>query len=124
VPARAVAINAFTSSTGAVNTNIATMGFTVTPSALTVASGTGSLTLSPPSNGSTGSIDLSLNLGSTTADQSCLSTRNASVGANRNWLRGQNGNCTSAADRDPSVRATFGVFPPESTRTIHVRDLF
>ena len=124
VPASAVAINAFTSSTGAVNTNIATMGFTVTPSALTVASGTGSLTLSPPSNGSTGSIDLSLNLGSTTADQSCLSTRNASVGANRNWLRGQNGNCTSAADRDPSVRATFGVFPPESTRTIHVRDLF
>jgi len=119
-----VTINAFTSHTGTVNTNPATMGFTVTPSALSVTSGTGTLTLGAPSNGSTGSIDLSLNLGSGAADQSCLGTHNGSVGANRSWLRGQNGNCTSTADRDPSARATFGVFSPEGTKTIHVRDLF
>lgn len=124
VPANAVALNAFISNKGVVSTNMATLGFTVTPSALAVASGTGTLTLGAPSNGSTGSFDLALNLGSTTADQSCLSTHNASVGANRSWLRGQNGNCTGTADRDPSARATFGVFSPESTRTIHVRDLF
>lgn len=124
VPASAVALNAHISSTGVVTTNIASLGFSVTPSALNIASGTGVLTLGAPSNGSTGSFDLALNLGATATDQSCLSHHNASTGANRAWLRGQNGNCTTAADRDPSARATFGVFSPESSKSIHVRDLF
>lgn len=125
VPSSAVALNAFIGNTGSVTTNMASLGFTyAAPSALSFSGGTGALTLGAPSNGATGSFDLALNLGATAADQSCLSNHNASTGANRAWLRGQNGNCTSAADRDPSARATFGVFSPESTKSIHVRDLF
>ena len=125
VPSSAVAMNAFIGNTGSVTTNMASLGFTyAAPSALSFSGGIGTLTLGAPSNGSTGSFDLALNLGATAADQSCLSNHNASTGANRAWLRGQNGNCTSAADRDPSARATFGVFSPESTKSIHVRDLF
>jgi MSHA biogenesis protein MshQ len=39
------------------------------------------------------------------------------------WLRSLNG-CANDYSRDPSARATFGVFSPESKATIHVRELF
>lgn len=125
VPAAAVAMNAFTSNTGTVTTNMSNLGFTyAAPSALTFASGSGTLTLGAPSNGSVGSFDVALNLGTGTTDQSCLSNHNTSSGANLAWLRALNGNCAVTPDRDPSARATFGVFKPESTKAVHVRDLF
>jgi len=102
-----------------------TSAWTTTVSAgVTLINGQGGFVLSAPTNNGTGSLDLSINLGSTTTDQSCLSAHPASVGAQRPWLRSLNGNCAATYDRDPSARATFGVFAPETQRVIHTRDLF
>jgi MSHA biogenesis protein MshQ len=89
-----------------------------------VSNGRGAIILTAPANGATGSVDLSVNLGSSGTDQSCLSAHPASVGAMLPWLRSLNGACSAAHDRDPTARATFGVFAPETQRLIHSRDLF
>jgi MSHA biogenesis protein MshQ len=94
-------------------------------SAVAILSGQGSLAVAPASPNATGSIDIALNLGSLGADQSCLGgTRPASTGAALPWLRSQNGGCSSAWDRDPSARATFGIYAPETTKTVHVREIY
>jgi MSHA biogenesis protein MshQ len=92
--------------------------------AVTLSNGRSSIVLTAPTNGGTGSVDLSVNLGTTTSDQSCLSAHPASVGAQQPWLRSLNGSCAATYDRDPTARATFGVFSPETQRIIHTRDLF
>jgi MSHA biogenesis protein MshQ len=68
-------------------------------------------------------VDVAVNLGSGTADQSCLSTHPSTTGASLSWLRSNFGNCASSFDRDPSARITFGVYSPESQRVIHVQDI-
>jgi MSHA biogenesis protein MshQ len=68
-----------------------------------------------------GWIDIAFNLGANTAqDQSCLKAdpTRTSTAANLPWLQSLSG-CT-----DPSGRATFGIFAPESRRIIHVREVF
>jgi MSHA biogenesis protein MshQ len=96
-----------------------------TLSGLTIAAGQGTLTVSTASPTATGSLDIALNLGSGATDQSCLGgTRPASTGAALPWLRSQNGGCSALWDRDPSARATFGIYAPETTKTVHVRELF
>lgn len=103
----------------------ATTAWTTTPGALTILGGNGTISLSAPSpTGSTGSVDLALNLGSTTTDASCLSSHPASTGAGLPWLRGRNGSCASTWDRDPAARASFGVASPETRKTVHVRELY
>jgi MSHA biogenesis protein MshQ len=119
VPAAAVAFSNKRSNVGA-----ATSAWSTTASSTSLAAGTGLLTLSAPSPTATGAIDIALNLGSTAADQSCLSTHPASTGAGLAWLRSQNGNCVATYDRDPSGRASFGIYTPESKKTIHIRELF
>jgi MSHA biogenesis protein MshQ len=94
---------------------------------VTVVNGQANLTVSPASPTATGSIDIALNLGAGagTPDQSCASgTRPASTGAGVAWLRSQNGGCSTLWDRDPSARVTFGIYSPESTKTVHARELF
>ena len=92
---------------------------------LTISGGNGSITLAAPSPaGSSLSLDIAANLGSTSADQSCHASHPATTGAGKPWLRAQNGNCSATADRDPAARASFGIFSPESRKTVHVRDLF
>lgn len=91
---------------------------------VTLSNGRSNIVLTAPTNGGSGSVDLSVNLGATTSDQSCLSAHPSSTGAQKPWLRSLNGNCTTTYDRDPSARATFGVFSPETQRLIHTRDLF
>ncbi|MDZ7858198.1 LamG domain-containing protein [Sphaerotilus sp.] len=103
----------------------ATASWTTTPGALTILGGNGTISLSAPSPaGSTGSVDLALNLGSTTTDASCLASHPASTGAGLPWLRGRNGSCASTWDRDPSARASFGIATPETRKTVHVRELY
>lgn len=103
----------------------ATSAWTTTPGALTVLGGLGSIALSAPSPaGSTGSVDIALNLGSTTTDASCLTSHPASTGASLSWLRGRNGSCASTWDRDPAARASFGIATPETRKTVHVRELY
>jgi MSHA biogenesis protein MshQ len=98
--------------------------WTTTGSAITVSGGVGTLTLTAPSGGATGTVDLALNLGSTAADQSCLSSHPASTGANLPWLRSRNGSCAAGWAADPSARASFGVYSPETRKTVHVREIF
>ena len=122
LPASAVALGNYLDHRGA-----ATNAWSTSASAVTISAGQGTLTLSAPSPQSpspTGSVDLALNLGSLTLDQSCLSTHPPSVGAALAWLRSQNGACSTGWLRDPSARASFGVFTPEMLKSHDARDLF
>ena len=119
VPASAVVRAGYLDNRGA-----ASSAWSSTVSAITITAGSGTLTLGAPSPMTTGSVDLALNLGSSGADQSCLSTHPASTGATRPWLRSQNGACSALWDRDPSARAGFGIYAPETRKTIHVRELY
>jgi len=93
--------------------------------AVVLANGSGLITLAAPTPaGSSLSLDLALNLGSSTTDLSCQASHPASVGAAKPWLRAQNGSCAATADRDPSARASFGLYSPESRKTVHARDIF
>ena len=110
-----VPANAFALSGGiAANTSAA---------ALTLVAGNGTVTLAAPSPQAVGYVDVAANLGSSGADQSCL-TSHGGTAANRPWLRAQNGACAATYDRDPSARATFGMRSPESRKIIHVREIF
>ena len=88
----------------------------------TLLNGQGTVTMSAPTGGATGTVELAINLGTTTTDVSCLSAHPASTGMGHVWLRGLNGSCATTHDRDPSARATFGVHAPETSRTIHVHE--
>ena len=93
--------------------------------AAVLANGSGLIMLAAPTPaGSSLSLDLALNLGSSSTDQSCQASHPASVGAAKPWLRAQNGSCAATADRDPSARASFGLYSPESRKTVHARDIF
>ena len=91
------------------------------PVALTA--GRGELTLSAPTSAQMAVIDLAAALGQTGVDNACLSTHGGSAAA-MPWLRSRNGSCASTYDRDPSARATFGVYAPETRRNIHVREWY
>jgi hypothetical protein len=122
LPAAAVVRAGYLDARGA-----ATTAWTSSVSAISIASGAGTLTLGAPSPTRTGSLDLALNLGATTADQSCFASHPASTGAALPWLRSQNGSsgaCAAAWDRDPSARASFGIYSPETRKAVHARELF
>jgi MSHA biogenesis protein MshQ len=101
-------------------------GWTTTAaSSGTLSGGQGTLTLSAPTGASTGSVDLAINLGSGTApDQACTTTHPSLTGAGVPWLRSQNGTCAATWDRDPSARASFGIYSPETKKTVHAREIF
>jgi MSHA biogenesis protein MshQ len=93
--------------------------------AITLAGGVGSLVLSVATPVAAGSLDIAINLGTTTVDSSCLSgTRPATTGAALPWLRSQAGSCASTWDRDPAARASYGVYAPETRKTVDARELF
>lgn len=120
IPASAVALSNYRDSKGAAGAWTTTVSSTGT-----LVAGRGTLTLAAPSGGSTGTVDLAVNLGSGVgSDQSCLATHPSVTGANATWLRSQNGSCSTAWDRDPSARATFGIYSPETKKTVHVREIF
>ena len=102
-----------------------TSSATSSAGATALATGSGLITLATPTPaGSSLSLDLALNLGSSSTDLSCQASHPASVGAAKPWLRAQNGSCAASADRDPSARASFGLYSPESRKTVHARDIF
>ena len=122
IPASAMSLSGYKDNKGA-----ATTAWSTSPSGpLVFSQGKASVKFSAPSPSSTGSVDVALNLGaaSTTADASCLSTHASTTGAGTPWLRSQNGSCAATYDRDPSARLTFGVYSPESTKTIYGRELY
>ena len=94
------------------------------PVQLTIDKGVGKLLLVPKSGSGAGSAVVAFNLGSTTADNACLGSHTPSTGAALAYLRSNNGDCGSTWANDPSGRATFGVFSPETKRIIHVREVY
>jgi hypothetical protein len=80
---------------------------------VSLSQGAGLLRLKAPSNNThRGSVDLTLSLGSTAADVSCLQTWApdipATTGAGLSHLRGTW--CGSTYTKDPSARASFGLY--------------
>ena len=117
--AGSVALSNPRSATGATSTASSSAG------GLSISGGNGSITLAAPSPaGSSLSLDIALNLGATTTDQSCQANHPATTGAAKPWLRAQMGACAATADRDPAARASFGIYSPETRRTVHVREVF
>jgi len=97
----------------------------VSATGFTASSGQGAISLSAPAAGSTGSIELAVNLGDTNTDSSCLSAHPVGGKAQRAWLRGPHGGaCVGTGPFDPSARATIGVFAPESRRVMHSQDVY
>lgn len=87
---------------------------------LTKGAGVLPLTSSQP-----GSINVAINLGASGLDTSCLTTKSSSTASKMPWMRTLV-TCDGQAPRqgDPSARATFGIFPAENRRIIHVREVF
>ena len=86
---------------------------TVAAGGITIGAGVGSLRLSAPGGGRSGTYDVALSLGSGVTDASCLQSwtpaagKAATAGANFSYLRGAW--CGSTYDKDPSARAAFGL---------------
>ncbi|MEK8048064.1 DUF6701 domain-containing protein [Ideonella margarita] len=87
---------------------------TVSGSTVSLTAGAGKLVLAAPGGGRSGTVDVALSLGATATDNSCLQTWTpaagdaATAGAGLPWLRGAW--CGSSLDKDPSARASFGLF--------------
>ena len=97
-------------------------GVSTSPSAVSLSSGTGWVSLAKPVPETKGYVDVAANLGTSGSDLSCLVSHGGSP-AGLPWLRSLNGNCSTAYDRDPSARANFGLYSPEAKKTVHVREL-
>ncbi|MDP4302594.1 LamG domain-containing protein [Leptothrix discophora] len=104
--------------------------WTAAVQSITLGGGTGKLRLAPPSPKGTGTVDVAINLGHSTSDASCVAgpggafgAIGSSTGAGLPWLRSRTGACSTAFDRDPSARASFGVYSPESRQTLMVREV-
>ncbi|WP_159700130.1 polymer-forming cytoskeletal protein [Massilia sp. 9I] len=80
------------------------------------------------SAGGPGPVEIAVNLGSFLQDNTCIGntvgTGLATNAANKPWLRPVVTGCGGTMARDPSGRATFGVYTPENRRIIHVREVF
>lgn len=94
-------------------------------SAVQIKEGAGSVAIS---GNQPGSIDVAINLafdtGVATPNTSCLKIKASSRSASLPWLRSLIPCQNPAGNPDPSARATFGIFPVENSRIIHVREVF
>ena len=83
--------------------------------------GRGSLRLSAPGAGNTGSVDLSLNLGAGGSGNACVSGASvAATGAAQIWLQGAWSG--AAYDQNPAARASFGLYRG-SRALIYMREM-
>lgn len=73
----------------------------------TASSGAGSITLTKPSSAAAGSVDLVVNLGSSGSPSNCPGLTGGTPAA-LSYLSGKW--CGSNYDRDPTARATFGIY--------------
>lgn len=82
-------------------------GWSTTPSTLTLTGGVGKIVLSPPGKAKTGTVDIELDLSSAAP-----------------WLRSLDESCGANTVCNPRARATFGVYSPESKKTVNVSNVF
>jgi MSHA biogenesis protein MshQ len=112
---------------GIVSTGTGFGAITAALAAPAFASGKIVLTLKPASSGH-GSAPFALNLGATGTNTSCYVAQKVAMtstpGAGLPFLRSGDAACAAAGIVDPSALATFGVYPPETKRIIHTREVF
>jgi len=116
VPAAAVAISNPRNHQG----NASAASTTASPIAVLGGQATLALAIPTPATGGV-TFDIALNLGGTATDQSCHPNHPPTSGAVRGWLRSTS---CGPADRDPAARASFGIYSPETRKTVHVRELY
>jgi MSHA biogenesis protein MshQ len=104
-------VNATGFSVGNLRRTLAAADVNLASSSIAFTAGVGRVDLSAPAAGRYGSADVALSLGGAAVDSSCLQTwtpaRAATAGANLAFLRGA---WCGSADKDPSARATWGVY--------------
>jgi MSHA biogenesis protein MshQ len=83
--------------------------------------GVGTLRLSAPGTANNGSVDVSVNLTAGTAGTSCTGGMPATTGSSLSHLQGAW--CGASYNRDPTARATFGVYR-NSDQLIYQRENF
>jgi len=89
-------------------------GWTAAP--LTLSGGGGNISLAPTGPGS---VSICADLGvDPVGGVSCPATSAGITWLQSRWPPG------SAYDNDPSARATFGIYAPETRKTIHIRELY
>jgi hypothetical protein len=107
IPAGAVSFGNLRRTLTSVDTALSGASFGLT-------AGAGALVLAAPTGGRHGTLDVALSLGTGAADVSCLqpwtpgSGDAATSGANLAFLRGAW--CSTGHDKDPSARASFGLY--------------
>jgi len=79
------------------------------PSAVALTAGLGNITLAAPGAKKTGTIDVTLDLSAT--------------GANLPWLQSLDATCGVNTVCNPKARATFGVYTPETKKTINIQNV-
>ena len=97
--------NAYKSHAGA-----ATSAWSTAASSVALTGGVGKLTLSAPGSGKTGTVDVELDL--------------SASGANLPWLQSLDDACGANTVCNPKARASFGVYSPESKKTVNIRNVF
>ncbi len=115
IPATAVAKSGYVNHQG-----VTTTAWTVSAGTVSnLVNGQGSIVLSKTPAAGTGSVNVCVDLGTDPAGGvSCAATSAAMSYLQGKWAPG------TSFDNDPSARATFGVYSPETKKTIHVRELF
>lgn len=105
VTTNALKRNAYKSHAGA-----ATSAWATSASSVALTAGVGKLTLSAPGSGKTGTVDIELDL--------------SASGANLPWLQSLDDACGANTVCNPKARASFGVYSPESKKTVNIRNVF
>jgi MSHA biogenesis protein MshQ len=77
---------------------------------LALTNGAGTITLNPPGKGFTGTVDVTLDL--------------SASGANMSWLQSLDISCGANTLCNPKARASFGVYAPETQKTVNVRNVY
>jgi len=105
LPGGSVALGPYTQRSGA---TLAPAPTTLSVPAGALTGGTKLLSLSAPGAGKAGTVDIAINLGASSSENLCVADNFMTSGANLGWLRGRW--CGAAHDRDPTARATFGIY--------------
>ena len=72
--------------------------------------GVGTISLNPPGKGVTGTVDVTLDL--------------SASGANMPWFQSLDASCGANTVCNPTARASFGVFAPETQKTVNTRNVY
>ena len=97
----------------------ATTAWPVSAGTVNLQNGAGEIVLTKSPASATGSVDICVDLGSDPATgTTCVATS-----ASMSYLQGKWSPGTSY-DNDPAARASFGIYSPETRKTIHVREMY